>query len=152
VVVVPTASAPGITAFAGLASPAIARIAIANPKTAPAGRYAEEVFASAGVAAAVRPKLILAENVRQVLDYVGRGEVDAGVVYATDAMTRTRDVRVAAVAPEVSHRPAIYPIAVLKGSTHPEAAKAFVGAVRSEPGQALLARHGSHRSSSPVTP
>lgn len=142
VVVVPIASAAGISVFADLTSPAIARIAIANPKTAPAGRYAEEVFAGAGVAAAVRPKLILAENVRQVLDYVGRGEVDAGVVYATDAMIRAREVRVAAVAPEGSHRPAVYPIAVLKGSTHPEAAKGFVDAVRSEAGQAILARHG----------
>lgn len=142
VVVVPIASAAAVAAFADLASPAIARIAIANPKTAPAGRYAEEVFASAGVAAAVRPKLIFAENVRQVLDYMGRGEVDAGVVYATDAMTRAREVKVAAVAPDGSHRPAIYPIAVLKGSAHPEGARAFVAAVRSGPGQAILARHG----------
>ena len=85
VLIVPAASTAGVSSFADLAKPAVARIAIVNPKTGPAGRYAEEVFASAGIADAVRPKLVLAENVRQVLDYVARGEVDAGVVYATDA-------------------------------------------------------------------
>ena len=77
-----------------------------------------------------------------MLDYVARGEVDAGVVYATDAMTRPHEVTVAAVAPAGSHRPIVYPIAVIKGSTRREAAKAFLAAVRSEAGQAILARYG----------
>ena len=142
VLVVPSASGGGVTSFADLAKPAIARIVIVNPKTGPAGRYAEEVFASVGVTDAIRPKLVLAENVRQALDYAARGEVDAGVVYATDAALRPREVHIAAVAPVGSHQPVIYPIAVLKGSAHLEAAKAFVAAVRSEAGQAILARYG----------
>jgi molybdate transport system substrate-binding protein len=141
VLIVPAASKTGVSSFADLVKPAIARIAMVNPKTGPAGRYAEEVFASAGITGTVRPKLILAENVRQVLDYVARGEVDAGVVYATDALTRPQEVTVAAVAPGGSHKAVVYPIAVLKGSTRPEAAMAFVAAVRSEAGQAILARH-----------
>ncbi len=142
VLVVPSASAARVASFADLTKPAIARIAIVNPKTSPAGRYAEEVFTNAGIAEAVHPKLVLAENVRQVLDYVARAEVDAGVVYATDAAIRPQEVKVAAVAPAGSHKPVIYPIAVLKGAPHPEAAKAFVAVVRSEAGQAILARYG----------
>jgi molybdate transport system substrate-binding protein len=142
VLIVPFASTAGATSFADLLMPAIARIAIVNPKTSPAGRYTEEVLAHGGIAEAVRPKLVLAENVRQVLDYVARAEVDAGVVYATDAAIRPQEVKVAAVAPAGSHKPAIYPIAVLKGTPHTEAAQAFVAAVRSEAGQAILARYG----------
>jgi len=142
VLIVPAASKTRVSSFADLVKPAIARIAMVNPKTGPAGRYAEEVFASAGITDLVRPKLVFAENVRQVLDYVARGEVDAGIVYATDAMTRPQDVKAATAAPAGSHKPVVYTIAVIKGSTHPEAAKAFLAAVRSEAGQAILARYG----------
>ena len=142
VLIVPAASTAAISSFADLARPTVARIAIVNPKTAPAGRYAEELFANAGISDAVRTKLVLAENVRQVLDYVARNEVDAGVVYATDAAVRPQEVKVSLVAPPGSHWPVVYPIAVLKGSAHPESAKAFVAAVRSEAGQAILARYG----------
>ena len=142
VLIVPAATNIGVSSFADLAKPAVTRIAMVNPKTGPAGRYAEEVFASAGITDLVRPKLVFAENVRQVLDYVARGEVDAGIVYATDAMTRPEDVTVVAAAPAGSHKPVVYPIAVIKGSTHPEAAKAFLAAVRSEDGRAILARYG----------
>jgi molybdate transport system substrate-binding protein len=142
VLIVPAASKTDVSSFADLVKPVVARIAIVNPKTGPAGRYAEEVFASAKITDAMRPKLVLAENVRQVLDYVARGEVDAGVVYATDAMMRPQEVKAVAAAPAGSHQPVLYPIAVIKGSTRPEAAKAFLAAVRSEAGQAILARHG----------
>lgn len=142
VLVVPAASTAAVSSFAELAQPGVARVAIVNPKTGPAGRYAEEVFASAGIAGAVRPKLVLAENVRQVLDYAAREEVDAGVVYATDALTRPLAVKVAAVAPAGSHQPVVYQIAVLKRSTDVQAARLFVAAVRSTAGLAILARHG----------
>jgi len=142
VLVVPSTSTAGVTSFADLAKPTVVQIAVGNPKTVPAGRYADEVFTNAGIAAAAGPKLVRAENVRQVLDYVARAEVEAGVVYATDAAIRPQDVKVAAVAPAGSHKPVVYPIAVLKRAPHPEAAKAFVAAVRSEGGQAILARYG----------
>lgn len=142
VLIVPAASKAGLSSFQDIVKPAVARIAIVNPKTGPAGRYAAEVFASAGIVDAVRPKLVLAENVRQVLDYTARGEVDAGVAYATDALTRPHEVTVAAVAPANSHTTIVYPIAVVKESRHQEAARAFLAAVRSEAGQTILARHG----------
>lgn len=142
VLIVPSAAVAAVCSFKDLARPEVVRIAVCNPRTSPAGRYSEEVFSSAGISDSVRTKLVFAENVRQVLDYVARGEVDAGVVYATDAGTRPLEVRVAARAPVGSHKPVIYPIAVLSGSTQPEAAKAFLAAVQSDSGQAILARFG----------
>jgi molybdate transport system substrate-binding protein len=142
VLVVPAAAAARGFSFADLTKPAVARIAVGNPRTVPAGRYAGEVFANVRIADAVCSKLVFAENVRQVLDYVASAEVDAGVVYATDAAIRPLEVKIAAVAPIGSHEPVIYQIAVLKGTAHPESAKAFVAAVRSEVAQAILARYG----------
>jgi len=142
VLIVPAATNIGVSSFADLAKPAVARSAMVNPKTGPAGRYAEEVFASAGTTDIVHPKLVYAENVRQVLGYVARGEVDAGIVYTTDAMTRPQEVTLVAAAPVGSHKPVVYPIAVIKSSTHPEAAKAFLATVRSEFGLAILVRDG----------
>ena len=91
---------------------------------------------------AIKDKLILSENVRQVLDYVARAEVDAGVVYATDAATRLKEVRIVATAPEQSHKPVIYPIAVVKGTKNEVAAKAFIALVMSTEGKRVLEKYG----------
>ncbi len=131
-----------VKSFADLASGRIKRVAAGNPKTVPAGRYAAEVFEYYKVASAIKAKLIYAENVRQVLDYVARGEVDAGVVYATDAATRTKEMRIAGEAPDVSHKPIVYPIAVVKGTGNEAGARAFIDTVRSSEARAVLKRHG----------
>ena len=142
VAIVPAAADSAISSFADLAKPAAGRIAVGNPATSPAGRYAAEAFAQLGIAEAVRPKLVPGETVRQLLDWVARREVDAAIAYATDAAGRPRDVRVAAAAPAGSHQPIVYPIAVLSGTARADAARAFVAAVHSEAGRAILARHG----------
>jgi molybdate transport system substrate-binding protein len=71
-----------------LLGPGVQRVVIGNPRTVPAGQYAEESLRALGLWDAVQRKLVLAENVRQALEYVARGEVDAGFVYATDAAAR----------------------------------------------------------------
>jgi molybdate transport system substrate-binding protein len=86
--------------------------------------------------------MIFAENVRQVLDYVVRVEVDAGVVYATDALIKPRDVKVVATARETSHKPVLYPIAVVKDSKHEKAAKLFISFVLSKAGREILEKYG----------
>lgn len=142
VLIVPTASTLSIASFGDLAKPEVKKIAAGNPNTVPSGRYAEEVFHSFKVFDAFGDKRILTENVRQTLDYAARGEVDAGVVYMTDAMTRQQEVRIAAVAPEASHSPILYPIAVIKGSKHEPAARLFVAFILGEEGQKILKTHG----------
>ena len=142
VLVVPAGSKAAPASFEGLAAKGIKKIAVGNPKTVPAGRYAEEVLTYYKLFPSVNDKLIFTENVRQVLDYVARGEVDAGIVYATDASTRAKEVRIAESAPEKSHKPVVYPIAVVKGTKSESAAKAFVAFVLSPEGQRILEKHG----------
>ena len=95
------------------------RIVIGSPKTVPAGQYAEESLRALGLWDRLQPKLVFAENVRQALDYVARGEVDAGFVYTTDAATRAQGVKEAFRPPDDSYRPVIYPGAVVAAAKQP---------------------------------
>ncbi|HAM50696.1 MAG TPA: molybdate ABC transporter substrate-binding protein [Nitrospiraceae bacterium] len=142
VLIVPVGSKIAAASFEGLADREVKKIAMGNPKTVPAGRYAEEVLAYYKLPPSIKEKLVFAENVRQVLDYVARGEVDAGIVYATDASTRAKEVRIVASAPEESHKPVVYSIAVLKDAKNEVAAKAFVALVLSPEGQRILEKYG----------
>ncbi len=139
VVVVPRDSTLKLDGLAALADPEVERVAIGNPATTPNGRYARAALAAAGQWGAVEPKLVLAENVRQSLNYVGRGEVEAGFVFATDAAQDKDKVRIALEVP--TEQAIVYPIAVVAGSRKP-LARAFVDYVRSAEGQAVLKRYG----------
>jgi molybdate transport system substrate-binding protein len=142
VLIIPTKSAIHPTSFNDLRKGEIQKIAIGNPKTVPAGRYAEEVLRHFNLWDVLRDKLIFAENVRQVLDYVTRGEVDAGMVYSTDALVRAKDAKVVAGAPDQSHRPIVYPIAVVKGTKKEALARKFITGVTSKEGKKILERYG----------
>jgi len=131
-----------LAGFNDLTNPEVTKIAIGNPKTVPAGQYSEQVFGKLGLKDAVQPKLVLAEDVRQVLDWVVRGDADAGVVYATDARIGGEKVRMVASAPEDSHEPILYPLAIVKNSGQEQAAKEFVELVMSAEGQAILQKYG----------
>ncbi len=140
VLIVPRDSQSGITAFAKL--PEAERIAIGNPRTVPAGQYTEQLLKNTNLWSQLEVKFILAEDVRQVLDYVARGETDAGIVYQTDVRVAGERVRVVATAEENSHNPILYPIAVIKESSQKSAAQEFVNLVTSAEGQSILARQG----------
>lgn len=114
-----------IADFQDLTRPEVKVIAVGEPKTVPAGKYAQEVLKHFGSYDQLKPKLVLANDVRQVLNYVATGNADAGMVYITDAKTSSQ-VKVVAEAPEDSHSPIIYPIAVLKSSKNPTAAKQLI--------------------------
>jgi molybdate transport system substrate-binding protein len=120
----------------------VQRIALGNPKTVPAGQYAEESLRALGLWDRLQPRMVFGENVRQVLDYVSRGEVQVGVVYATDALTRTGQVRLAFALPEDTHRPIVYPAAVVKASRHPDLSQAFIDLLVGREGQLVLRRLG----------
>ena len=116
VLVQPAGSNIPVRSFHDLQRAEVKKIVIGNPKTVPAGRYAEEVLRYLHLWSVVQDKLIFAEHVRQALDYVARNEVDAGIVYSTDAMVRSREVIPVIRAPQGSHAPILYPIAILKGA------------------------------------
>ena len=120
----------------------VKRISIGNPSSVPAGMYAEQVLRYFKVWDDVKGKLIFGESVRQVLDYVARGEVDAGVVFATDAKMRANEVVLITQAPGESHSPISYPIAVVKGTKNDKIANDFVGFVLSEDGRRILQKYG----------
>ena len=134
VLIVPNDSKLTLTAFSDLTKPDVRKIAVGNPKTVPAGQYTEQVFEQDNLKNNLQPKLIFAEDVRQVLDYVVRGETDAGIVYASDALSASDKVRVAATALEDSHQPILYPIAVIRDSRQAPAAQMFINLVTSAEG------------------
>jgi len=142
VVVKPADSRVDIAKPADLAEARVGRIVIGNPKTVPAGQYAEESLKALGLWDRVQPKLILAENVRQSLDYVARGEVDAGFVYTTDLANRAQGVKEAFRPPEDTYQPVIYPAAVVAASRQQALGQAFIAMLVSEQGRAVLARFG----------
>ena len=125
--------------LADLAGPAFRQIAIGVPASVPVGRYTQAVLEKAGLWPQIEAKTIGAQSVRQVLDYVARGEVDAGFVYATDAALMPDKVKIAFTVP--TDRPVTYPIAVVAASSN-TAAERFVAYVGSAPAQAVLARFG----------
>jgi len=120
----------------------VKKIVIGNPKTVPAGRYAEESLKHFGLWEPLKNKLIFAENVRQALDYLARGEVDAGFVFSTDAQVRSKEVEIITTLSESSHQPIIYPIGIIKGTKEGTWSKKFIDFVMSKESQAILTRYG----------
>lgn len=125
-----------------IATPEVRRIALADPASVPAGRYAQQALEADGkdVWDAVKAKSVLATNVRQCLDYVARGEAEAGFVFGTDAAIAKGRVKVAATLP--TRTPVTYPIALVKSSSRGAQARAFEDYVLSPEGQAMLAKYG----------
>jgi molybdate transport system substrate-binding protein len=141
-VIEPADSRVDIARPADLLEARVGRIVIGNPRTVPAGEYAEESLRALGLWDRLQPKLVFAENVRQALDYVARGEVDAGFVYTTDAATRARGVKEAFRPPEDTYRPIVYPGAVVAASRQPALGQAFLDLLTSGGGRAVLGRFG----------
>ena len=143
VVVVPQDASAPPKALADLTASSIRHVAIGVPASVPVGRYTKAVLEKAQLWPQIEAKMIGAQSVRQALDYVARGEVEAGFVYATDAALMADRVKVAFVVPTAT--PVLYPIAVMASSTNAVAAQAFVAYVLSASAQAVLTRHGFSR-------
>jgi molybdate transport system substrate-binding protein len=141
VLIVPKDSSGRVSSFQDLARPDVKTIAMGEPATVPAGQYAKQVLTSMRIYSAVNTKAVLAKDVRQVLTYVETGNVDAGIVYSTDALSSSK-VKVVATAPENSHDPVIYPVAVIKDSKNPAAARAFLDFLSGEQASAIFQKYG----------
>lgn len=124
-----------------LASPAVHHLAIADPLSVPAGIYAKAYLERHKLWATVKPKVIPAENVRAALTLVESGEVEAGIVYRTDAAISKR-VKVVFEVP-VDQAPAIrYPVALVSASTHEKAAREFLNFLNSAGAATVFRRYG----------
>jgi molybdate transport system substrate-binding protein len=140
VLIVPKGN-PRPNSFAELAGSGVKLIALGDPAGVPAGDYGRQALEAMHLWEAVQSKLVLAKDVRQVLSYVETANADAGIVYATDA-GKSNAVRVAATAPEDTHRPVVYPAAVIQGSKHADAARAFVEFLAGKAARDLYTRLG----------
>ncbi len=142
VLVVPAGSKLQIHSFPDLEKPAVTKIAIGDPNIVPAGQYAQELLRNTQLWPKLESRLIVAENVRQVLDYVSREEVDAGIVYATDVPIAHGKVTIVARAADNNYGPILYPVAAIKDSRNEKAAKGFIDLVLSPEGSEILKKHG----------
>ncbi len=140
VLIVPN-NTSGISSFRDLTSDRVKRIAVGEPRSVPAGQYAEEVFQNLGILSQVKAKSVLGINVRQVLAAVESGNVDAGVVYATDAAVSSK-VKVVAIAPDKLHSPIVYPAAILSRTKNMGAAKSYLQFLSSRQATAIFQKYG----------
>lgn len=140
VLIVPADNPHNVKNVADLSQKEITRIAYGNPATVPAGRYTQDALVKEGSWAEIEERQVLGQNVRQVLDYVARGEVDAGFVFATDAALMKDKVLV--IETVETSEPAIYPVAIVKNSKQRALAQAYEDYLLSEEGQKILAKYG----------
>ena len=138
VLIVPADSTPSLDNLADLKKASIQKIAIGNPASVPVGNYTKEVLEDARLWKPVSTKAVNTQNVRQSLDYVARGEVDAGFVYGTDTYVMKDKVKTAFEVPTKS--PILYPLAITQDSAQPEEARRFQAFVLAPEGQEVLAR------------
>lgn len=130
-----------ITGFADLKRASVTRVALGEPSSVPAGQYAQEALRYFKILDAVKSKFILAKDVRQVLTYVESGNADVGIAYRSDALT-DRNVRIVAEAPMDSHSPIRYPVAIIRASRHPHAAREFLAYLCSESAGQVFVKRG----------
>lgn len=127
--------------FETLVTTNLDKIALGDPESVPAGQYGKEVLTSLKSYDKLTPKLVFGKDVRQVLFYVETGNVDAGIVYGTDAKISDK-VQIVAKAPQGSHAPIVYPVAVVKDSKRPDEAKTFVEFLFSEQAATVFKDYG----------
>ena len=140
VLVVPAQGGPNIRTLADLGSAGVRRIAIGKTATTPVGRYTKESLDAAKLWSALEPKFVFADTVRQVLDYVARGEADAGFLYRTDALIGGDKVNIALTAG--GHTPVSYPVVAVSDSRNKALARDFIGFLATPAAQDVLATHG----------
>jgi molybdate transport system substrate-binding protein len=141
VLIVPSESTASIRGFRDVTDNSIAKLGVGDPASMPLGAYARDIFTALGIADAVFQKAVLGNDVRQVLTWVEMGEVDAGVVFMTDAMTTNR-VRVVEIADSSLHTPSINPVGIIASSSHTKEAQKFVDYLFSNEARAIFERHG----------
>ena len=141
VLIVPNDSDKNISDFNDVATDKVEKIALGEPKGVPVGQYSEEIFTALNILDAVRAKAVYGSDVRQVLAWTESGEVDCGVVYATDAAISDK-VKIICAAPEGTHKPVIYPAAAIKSSKNLDAAKKFLDFTSSDAAKKVFAKYG----------
>ncbi len=132
-------------------APAIKHLAIGDPKTVPAGRYAMAYLDKLKLTDQVKDRLVPLDNVRAVLTAVAAGNAEAGIVYSTDALIEKK-VRVAWMVPAADGPAINYPLAIVKNSKAPAAAAKVREFLMSDAARAVFARYGFTLPEKPAAP
>ncbi|MEM7725537.1 MAG: molybdate ABC transporter substrate-binding protein [Cyanobacteria bacterium P01_A01_bin.45] len=141
VLIIPSESNIANISFQDLRNSNIQRFSIGEPQSVPAGKYAKQVLTSLKIYDQIKPKIVFAKDVRQVLSYVELGNIDAGMVYVTDAKV-SQQVKVVDTASENTHEPIVYPVAVIKSTQNPETAKEFIQFLKSNDAKDIFIKYG----------
>lgn len=141
VLIVPAGSDSKLTKFEDIAN--ADSIALGDPGSVPVGQYSQEALTNLGIWDKIQSKVSFATNVTEVLNQVAAGSADAGIVYATDAASMADKVKVVAEAPKgCLAQPVIYPVAVVKNTTHEKQAKDFVDFLKSDEAMKVFESYG----------
>jgi molybdate transport system substrate-binding protein len=141
VIVVPADSTAAITSAKDLANASFAKIALGETKTVPAGIYAKEYLTKIGIWDQIAPRVIPTESVRAALAAVETGNVDAGIVYKTDAL-HSKKVKTAFEIPQAEGPAITYPVALVAGSKHADAAKKFLAFLEQPDALKIFEKYG----------
>ncbi len=142
-VLVLVVSPQGVQAIHGFDDlPQAGRVAMGDPGYVPAGHYARQTLKALHLWDTLQPKLVFGQDVRQVLEYVARGEVEAGLVFATDAALMPTRVKMVARAPAGTHEPIVYPMAVVAATREPQLARAFLAYLGNPSNRTFFEQHG----------
>jgi molybdate transport system substrate-binding protein len=141
VVVVPADSTLRIASERDLAGKGVERIALAEPTSVPVGVYSKKFFERVGIWDALAPKVVPTENARATLAAVESGNVDAGIVYRTDAAI-SKHVRIAFEIPAAMGPAISYPFALVKGAPRETEARRFLAYIGSPAARAVFVRYG----------
>jgi len=131
----------GITSFADLAQPRVKLIAIGDPASVPTGAYGFQEFKELGILDSVQSKFILGASTPQVLQYVDSGDVDAGIVFSTDALSDSKVTMVAVGSTSIDDA-IIYPVAVIKSSKNASAASDYLNFLFSTEAKTVFEKYG----------
>ena len=139
--IVPKDSVLNLKDFKDLSREDVKKIGVGAPESVPAGQYAQQVFKNLNIGDTLQGKLVLGTDVRAVLTYVETGNVDAGIVYRTDALISDK-IKIVATAPAGSHDPIVYPAAILTHAAQPKVATKFLAYLISPAGKAVFEKYG----------
>ena len=141
VVVVPADSTLKLAKAEDLATASIEHLALGDPASVPAGRYAKQALTKLGIWDRLEKKVVSAEDVRHALAYVETGNAEAGIVYATDAAV-SKKVKVAAEIPLNLTEPIRYPVALLSHGQGRGSAESFYRYLGSPAAKKVFQKYG----------
>jgi len=142
VIITPKDSTIKINSPAELTDSRVKRIALGDPKVVPAGMYSKTYLKKQDLWNAVEPKMVLCENVREALNMVNSEDVDAGMVFKTDALINSKRVKINFEIPCQDTPEVSYPAAICRDSKQVEAATKFLQYLDSDEMAKLFERYG----------